>query len=150
MMACVPGYYGQITLFNFTGLEPQSDTSGPVSLINGLNNRKYTTEATLAVFGENRDRKWSDLTGRLALVPAADRVLLLFHSTVAKTPVARTPAVTVAAISRGTHVAVGAHGWTRSEIIGAVHRMAGVVADRRGEGRRRMPRLIKQRLLTWK
>lgn len=61
----------------------------------------------------------------------------------------------VAPISCETHVAVRAHGWTCSEIIGPVHRITGVAAEDRRRNERRetqdaLLQLIKQRLLTWK
>lgn len=51
------GYYEQIMpflVFNFTDLELQSDTSGPVSFINGLNNRKYAMKSKAHSFGRER------------------------------------------------------------------------------------------------
>lgn len=53
------GYYWQIIsflVFNFTDLELQSDTSGPASFINGLNNGKYATRSySFMVFEERND-----------------------------------------------------------------------------------------------
>lgn len=78
------GYHGQIMkpggasgVFNFTDLELQPDTLGPLSFINGLNIRKY---ARLAVLGENGGGKFATCSG------STRRLAELFSSSSAPLP----------------------------------------------------------------